>query len=128
MSNEISVIFVRPGEFAKLITIDSNVSELEKILGGSFKQMCPFDDDIAILINENEKFNKSPPNRALIIDHRINDILHGSFFVCGMGEENYCSLSEKLIDKYLKMFYYPERFEIGENGIIRFTLKNIFVP
>lgn len=128
MNNKITVIFVEPEKNAVVTNIESTFEEYRKFLGGDFKQICPFEDDVALLINENEKFNNSAPNRALIINHRINDILHGSFFVCGMGEENYSSLSKDLISKYLKMFYYPERFEIGENGIIRFVQKNIFVP
>lgn len=122
----IKVIFVEPGRYAEIREIDANVASYQRLLNGRIKQICPFEDDVAIVINEDEKFNNTAPNRALIIDHRIRDILHGNFFICGLGEENYESLLPELFEKYVNMFYYPERFEIGENGIMRWTVTNVY--
>lgn len=122
----IKVIFVAPGKFAEVREIEASLENYKQILNGPVKQICPFNDDVAIVLNEDEKFNNTPPNRALVIDHRIRDILHGIFLICGLGEENYESLSPELLEKYTDIFYSPERFEIGENGILRWTMNTMF--
>ena len=129
--NTIKVIFVEPGKFAEVREIPASMETFKSILtckpvSGQIKQIYPFEDEVAIVIDEDEKFNNTAPNRALIIDHRIRDILYGTFLVCGLGEENYESLSPELCDKYKDMFYWPERFEIGKNGIMRWICSSIF--
>ena len=41
---------------------------------------------------------------------RVQDIIAGPFFVCGLGEDDFCSLPKELQGKYLDMFKYPEKF------------------
>ena len=99
--NTIKVIFVEPGKFAEVREIPASMETFKSILtckpvSGQIKQIYPFEDEVAIVIDEDEKFNNTAPNRALIIDHRIRDILYGTFLVCGLGEENYESLSPEL--------------------------------
>ena len=38
------------------------------------------------------------------------DIIKGTFFICGLGEENFCSISDELAEKYTDQFRWPEVF------------------
>ena len=50
-------------------------------------------------------------NRALCDETgAVYDILCGPFFICGLGAEDFTSLSDALADKYCKYFERPELF------------------
>ena len=38
------------------------------------------------------------------------DIIKGAFFICGLGEEDFCSISDELAEKYAERFRWPEMF------------------
>ena len=38
------------------------------------------------------------------------DILAGTFFICGLGEEDFASLPKDMQDKYEEKFHQPESF------------------
>ena len=57
------------------------------------------------------KLEGLPLNRALRTeDGEIYDIIAGNFFICGLGEENFCSLSPELAEKFKEEFKHPEKF------------------
>lgn len=59
-------------------------------------------------------------NRALRDEKGVAyDIVCGPFFVCGLGEEEYVSLPEQLMEIYSKRFESPELFvRIGGNLVV----------
>ena len=124
MNEKIRVILVEPGKTAKLEDIDTGLKSYQKVVDGYIQQVCPYDDPVAIICNEEGKIMGLPLNRALTDDEgKIYDIISGTFFICGLGEEDYISLSDELAEKYLKLFQKPEEFYRGLDGsIIRVTL------
>ena len=38
------------------------------------------------------------------------DILKGTFFICGINTEDFCSISDELAEKYTEKFRWPEMF------------------
>ena len=65
----------------------------------------------AEICNEEGKLEGLPLNRALRTeDGEIYDIIAGNFFICGLGEENFCSLSPELAEKFKEEFKHPEKF------------------
>ncbi|WP_418445649.1 DUF3846 domain-containing protein [Anaerobutyricum hallii] len=53
------------------------------------------------------KTEELTPNRALKDNNgRTYDIIFGDFLVTGLTEENFGSLSDELIEKYIKFFYF----------------------
>ena len=64
-----------------------------------------FDDPVALVGNDESKLLGMAPNRLLKdANGTPYDILCGPFFICGLGKEDFTSLSPELIDKYTKMF------------------------
>ncbi len=47
------------------------------------------------------------------------DVIAGPFFICGSGEEDFISLTDDQMDRYLELFKRPERIQImGGNMVV----------
>ena len=58
-----------------------------------------------------------PLNRMLRDDTgEVYDIIHGTFFITGLSRDNFTSISDKLADRYKKLFHYPELYIQAEDG------------
>ena len=51
-------------------------------------------------------------------DGEIYDIIAGTFLVVGLGEEDFCSLSDEYIKKFSERFKRPEKFKEHRGKII----------
>lgn len=107
----IDVLLVEPGQYPRMTSIGSDLHSLQKAVGGDIEAIYPYDDPIAIVCAEEGKINGDPLNRAIRDeDNDIVDIIAGTFFVCGLGEEDFASLPKELQDKYEEKFHQPESF------------------
>ena len=106
------VLLVRPGEYPEEENIDDSLKSMQALVGGLIQAIYPFEDPVAIICNEEGKLEGLEPNRALRHPetHQVYDIICGSFFICGLGEDDFDDLSPVLLEKYREMFYYPEVF------------------
>ena len=79
--------------------------------GGDIQAVYPFEDPVAIIVNDEGKNIGLPPNRVLRDENgRIYDILPGNALIVGLGEENFTDLSPELMNKYSEYFKVPEQF------------------
>ena len=114
----IKIVLCEPGKKACITTIPNCLESLQKTVGGYIEAIYPFDDPVAIICNEEGKLNGMEANRALRDDTgKIYDILVGPFFITGLGDEDFASLSQELQDKYYSMFEHPEMFFWDGNQI-----------
>lgn len=114
----IKVVMVEPGKFARITTIENDLDSLQKAVDGNIQAIYPFEDEVALVCNEEGKCMKLPTNRALYMDSEMVDIVCGKFFICGAPatSENFESLSEKQIQTYMDMFKQPQRFyKVGDS-------------
>ena len=82
------VIMVKPFSSAMVENIDGSLDGMQAIVGGLIELYCPFENDaVGIIVNEEGKLLGLPQNRAVIIDDKVADILCGTFFICGLGED-----------------------------------------
>ena len=107
----IDVLLVEPGQYPRMTSIGSDLHSLQKAVGGDIEAIYPYDDPVAIVCAEEGKINGETLNRAIRDeDGDIVDIIAGTFFVCGLGEEDFASLPKELQDKYEEKFHQPESF------------------
>ena len=79
------------------------LESLQHEVGGYIEAVYPFEDPVAVICNEEGKYNGMTLNRALRDENgEIYDVLAGQFIIAGLGEESFDSLSEELIEKYKK--------------------------
>ncbi len=112
-NNPIVVLDVEPGKRPELRVLDGSLESLQEVVHGDIEQIMPFEDEVAIVCNDEGKFCGEAFNRALYDnDGEIYDIIAGPFFVAyaPWDSENYLSLPGELIHKYAEMFEQPERF------------------
>ena len=117
---EIKVVVCRPNEKAELITIPNTLEAKQKLVGGWIEAIYPYEDEVALVCNEEGKINGLDLNRAIYDDEcNIIDIVAGTFFICGLTEDDFASLSDELAEKYLKKFLYPEIFYKNRQGEVK---------
>lgn len=83
----------------RIVNVPHELSELQKLVGGMIEVVEPFDDDIALVCDENGRSDGKPVNR-IINDHM--DIC-GDFFLCRYGETGLEDMPEAKIFKYVSM-------------------------
>ena len=105
------VVLVEPGKEARIAEIGSDLKSLQAAVGGYIEAAYFFDDPVALICNEEGKVYGLPYNRAVRDEAgKVQDIIAGPFLVCGLGDDDFCSLPPELQAKYLDMFKYPEKF------------------
>ena len=117
---KISVILVEPGRYPKLIEIEDTLEAMQETVGGYIEEYMPFDDEVAIVCNEEGKMNGAELNRAIYSDDKeILDIIAGKFFIAyaPIESESFLSMPKDLMKKYEDKFRYPERFYQTDKGI-----------
>ena len=64
-SGKISVLLVEPNKYPKMIEIDDTLEAMQVVVGGDIEEYMPFEDEVAIICNEEGKLIGLPPNRAI---------------------------------------------------------------
>lgn len=116
----IKVLFIEPHKYPRVIDLNDTLEDMQKLVGGDIEEYMPFDDDVAIVCNEEGKLNGEELNRAIYGDDgRLLDIIAGKFFICyvPIESERFLSMPDDLLKKYEKLFKYPERITVSENKI-----------
>lgn len=109
--NTITILTVRPGEEPTLDEIDTSIESLQEQVDGYIEAVYPFEEPVCIVCNEEGKLNGLQLNRALRDEENsIYDIISGTFFIAGLGKDDFCSLTPEQIKKYSELFSQPEMF------------------
>lgn len=109
----ISVLLIQPGKYPKTVTIEDSLEAMQALVGGDIEEYMPFDDEAAIICNEEGKISGLPLNRAVYdSEHQMIEIMAGDFFICHapISSEKFLSLPPDLEKKYSEKFRYPEKF------------------
>ena len=103
------IVVVEPHKPAYTKEIRSGLASLQHEVGGFIEAIYPFEDEVALICNEEGKLNGMPLNRALRDeDGTIYDIIVGTFLVVGLTKDNFGSLTEEQIETYLARYAIPE--------------------
>ena len=92
------VVLVKPNKKAEIAEINTSLKEMQKIVGGNIEAMYPYEEEVAIVCNEEGKICALPLNRAVYSDEKeMIDIIAGNFFICGLCEDDFCSLNDEQV-------------------------------
>lgn len=104
MSDKIKVLVVEPMKPCEVREI-SGLDEMRAIVGGHIQAVYPFQDEVALICNEDGKILDLPYNRPLTNDRGIPyDMICGTFFLAGLGAEDFTSLNEEQIEKFSALY------------------------
>jgi hypothetical protein len=113
------VLIVEPEKSPRMASITGDLNSLQQVVGGCIEAVYPYDDPVAIVCHEEGKLIGLPLNRKL----EDYDIIAGTFIVCGLGEEDFDSLTPELAEKYREKFADPEIFMKMGNRIVAIPVK-----
>ncbi len=124
---KLKVMVIRPHEKPEMVEIEDSLEAMQRLVGGWIEEYMPFDDDVAIICNEEGKYNSSKANRA-IYDRNggIKEIIFGDFFLCNapIESEKLLSLTPEQERKYMERFKNPEAFFYTSSGVVAKDLKS----
>ena len=112
------VLVVEPG-YAPYEKSINGLDEMQATVGGLIQAIYPYEEQVAIVCNEEGllhglEFNRSVPGG-------YGGVV-GTFFICGLGEEDFCSLTPEQMEKYRKEYHKAEIL-IGARGNEPITIK-----
>lgn len=103
--NPLKVLVVEPRKRPYVQEIDGSLASMQKLVGGTIQAVYPFDDAVALVCHDEGKLLNLPYNRFLYNkNHQPYDVICGTFFVVGVGAEDFQSLTAQQIRKYHEMY------------------------
>lgn len=120
------VLMVEPGEVPYEMELANGLEAKQAAVGGNIEAIYPFKEMVALICNAEGKNIRLPFNRALYDDSgELYDIIAGSFFLVGLGDEDFTDLSPELMEKFKERFKHPEKFVkiAGEVVVVKQTIQ-----
>ena len=114
------ILLIAPGTKPRMVNIEHTLAAMQELVGGTIQAIYPFADKVALVCNDEGKLLGLPLNRAIRdpATGQILDVIAGSFFICGLGKEDFASLTEEQVQCYTQMFRCPEIFIHGEDHLV----------
>ena len=106
-----NVLMVEPGKAPYETQIGDDLRSMQAAVDGYIQAVYPYKEPVALICNEDGKLNRLPLNRALRdSDGDIYDIVAGSFFIVGLGQNDFTDLPHELAEQFAEQFRQPEMF------------------
>ena len=109
------ILVVEPGKHPYAQEIKGDLASMQAVVGGLIQAVYPFQEQVALICNEEGKLLSLPPNRVLRDDKGlVYDVICGNFFLCACpaDSESFEGLSAEQLERYAQYFY-PIEFFIG---------------
>lgn len=113
-----NVLVVEPGmaPYEKEI---NGLEEMQATVGGYITALYPFEEKVALVANDEAILTGMEFNRS--VEGGYGGIF-GPFFVCGLTDDNFCSLTPEQMERYKQKYHYAEIL-LGARGNEPVTLK-----
>lgn len=109
--DKMTILVVEPEKAPYSKELGTDLKSMQEAVGGYIQAVYPYDDPVAIIANEEGKLQGLPLNRALRDeDGKPFDVIAGTMLVVGLGDEDFCSLTPELLQKFNEKFKTPEQF------------------
>ena len=82
------VVMLEPGKLARTVELGENLEAMQNAVGGTIQAIYPFEDEVALVCNDDGKCFGLPANRALYMDGEMVDIICGSAFITAFAASN----------------------------------------
>lgn len=117
------VLVVEPRKPPCVKEIPSGLEGLAEIVGGPISATYPFADDVGVICNDEGRNMGLELNRALYDSRgQVYDVIPGTFVIAGLGDDNFTSLPEDMIQKYSRRFQTIEVYAQVGNRTVMFQV------
>lgn len=100
------ILIVEPGKTPRRADIPHALGAMQHVVGGYIQALYPWEDQVALVANEEGLIEGLELNRYVA----PGVVIAGTFFVCGLTEEDFGDLSDELADKYSQQLWEPQVF------------------
>ena len=98
------ILVVEPQKPCRVQEIE-NLTDMQQLVGGDIEAVYPFQEPVAVVCNADGKALGLPMNRPLLDEAQLPyDIICGTFFLAGLGKEDFISLTEEQIRRYKGLY------------------------
>lgn len=107
------ILVVEPGKHPYTQEIKGDLASMQAVVGGLIQAVYPFQEQVALICNEEGKLLGLPPNRVLRDDKgRIYGVICGTFFLCAAPTDidSFEGLNAEQLERYTQHFYLIEFF------------------
>ena len=116
---QMTVLMVEPGYAPYEKTIPNTLEAKQELVGGLITAIYPYEEMVAIVANDEGILLNMEFNRSVEGGYGGG---FGSFFVCGLTEDDFCSLPPDQMERFKKKFHKAEIL-LGVRGNDLITLK-----
>lgn len=114
------ILVCEPGKHPYVKDIEHTLENLQHEVDGYIQAIYPFEEEVSVIVNEEGLFRKDLAwNRTV---EKYGPI-KGTFFVCGLGIEDFTGLTDEQLEKYKTLFWEPEIFIPTPNGMVVLHIK-----
>lgn len=115
MSERIRLLLVEPHRHPRLVEVEHTLENLQKLVGGYIAASYPWEDPVGLVYDDEGKFKEDREANRILEDY---DVLVGTFFLSGLGRENFISIPDGLALKYAEKFWMPETLLRMPDGLM----------
>ncbi len=99
------VLVVEPMKPCEPREIPDTLEAMRDIVGGNIDATYPFEEPVAVVFNAEGEILDLPYNRPLMDENGLPyDIVCGTFFLAGVGAEDFVSLTDDQIQRYKSLY------------------------
>ena len=105
MRDKIKILVVEPMKPCEVREIPDTLEAMQALVGGYTQAVYPFQEEVAVICNEEGRNLDLPYNRPLMDESGLPyDIVCGTFFMAGVSGEHFVSLTEEQIQRYKDLY------------------------
>lgn len=107
------ILIVEPGKHPRVENITHTLRTLQSLVGGYIQAIYPWDVPAALVCDEEGLLKEYPFNRMA-----GGEAIFGTFFICGLNEEDFTDLPDDLIERFSDELHDPQILVRTPAGII----------
>lgn len=103
----IDVVLVKPGEAPQVVTVKDELKAYQELVGGNIEIVHATDwgDNAILVCNEEGRILELPINYMVALGNGLFTNIRGPFFIVGVEDENFVSLSKSQKARYVSWFW-----------------------
>lgn len=111
------VVLVEPMEKPRIVEIDHDLASMQKAVGGDIAVTYPWEELVGLVHCDDAIALGYPLNRMLKDENgKVYDVVPGTFFITGLTEDSFGSLTDELAERFMALFKFPEMYMRTESG------------
>ena len=115
------ILVCEAGKHPAVKEIEHTLKNLQDIVGGYIEAIYPYEEPVGLVCNEDGIALNLPLNRIV----EGYGVIRGTFFVCGLTEEDFCGLTDEQIDRYSKLFWDIQHFIPTSDGLMPIIIRGL---